>query len=135
MRSFAQLTGIHMNSDPCIRHFLCYPLDFPTMKFSPLLLSILVIVATVVGVIAGFVLKHYLIGILSGAVCLIVPLAFLCLLRYLLRRKDYVWTANMAQFIKKRLEIFRFLLQVLFMNPYVHRRSNLNDTTDCKKMK
>jgi hypothetical protein len=66
---------------------------------------------------------------------IIISLAFLFLIRYLLRHKDYAWTANIAQFIKKRLEILRFLLQVLFMNPYGYHRLKNNDTMDYQKMK
>ncbi|CAF3354789.1 unnamed protein product [Rotaria sp. Silwood1] len=86
-----------------------------------------------------FATFHYgdeLYEVISFGVCLIlICIAFLVFIRYLLRHKDYIWTANIAQFIKKRLEMLRFLLQVLFMNPYVHRRSKKNDTIDYKKMK
>jgi hypothetical protein len=104
------------------------------MKFSPLLFSVIIIVALIVGLVAGFSL-HYIVGISLGVALTISSLAFLLFIRYLLRHKDYAWTANIAQFIKRRLEILRFLLQVLFMNPYAHRRLKVNDTIDCKKMK
>jgi glucose-6-phosphate-specific signal transduction histidine kinase len=115
MRSFAQLT------------------DFPTMKFTPLLVSVIVIVASIVGLVTGFSI-HYIVGISLAVALIVFPLLFLFLIQYLLRHKDYLWTTNVAQFINKRTEILRFLLQVLFMNPYAHRRLT-NDTTDCKKMK
>ncbi|UJR25141.1 hypothetical protein I4U23_006500 [Adineta vaga] len=116
MYSFAQLT------------------DFPTMKFSPLLISVIILFTIIVGLLTGFTI-HYIVGISLSVATVISILAFLFLIRYLLRHKDYVWTANIAQFIKKRLEILRFLLQVLFMNPYMHRRLKTNDTVDCQKMK
>ncbi len=109
-------------------------LDFPTIKFSPLLLSVIVIVASIIGLVTGFSI-HFIVGISLGVISIIISLAFLFLIRYLLRHKDYIWTANIAQFIKKRLEILRFLLQVLFMNPYGHRRLKTNDTIDYQKMK
>jgi glucose-6-phosphate-specific signal transduction histidine kinase len=115
MRSFAQLT------------------DFPTMKFTPLLVSVIVIVASIVGLVTGFSI-HYIVGISLTVALIVFPLLFLFLIQYLLRHKDYLWTTNVAQFINKRTEILRFLLQVLFMNPYAHRRLT-NDTMDCKKMK
>ncbi|CAF1117906.1 unnamed protein product [Rotaria sp. Silwood1] len=108
--------------------------DFPTMEFSPLLLTVIVIVALIIGFFIGFLI-HYIVGISFGVCLIIICIAFLVFIRYLLRHKDYIWTANIAQFIKKRLEMLRFLLQVLFMNPYVHRRSKKNDTIDYKKMK
>ncbi len=104
------------------------------MKFSPLLLSVLIIMALIIGVVMGFSI-HYIVGISVGVSSIIISLAFIFLIRYLLRHKDYIWVANIAQFIKKRLEILRFLLQVLFMNPYMHRRLKTNDTIDCQKMK
>ncbi len=104
------------------------------MKFSPLLFSVIIIVALIIGLITGFSI-HYIVGISLSVTSIIISLGFLFLIRYLLRHKDYIWTANIAQFIKKRLEILRFLLQVLFMNPYAHRRLKTNDITDCKKMK
>jgi hypothetical protein len=104
------------------------------MKFSPLLLSVLLIIASIVGLITGFSI-HYIVGISLGVAFIVFPLIFLFLIKYLLRNKDYVWTANVSQFLNKRLEILRFLLQVLFMNPYAHRRLGTNDTSDCKKMK
>jgi hypothetical protein len=104
------------------------------MKFSPLLLSVIVIVALIVGLVTGFSI-HYIVGISIAPALIIFPLIFLFLIQYLLRHKDYLWTANVAQFINKRAEMLRFLLQVLFMNPYAHRRLRTNDTTDCKKMK
>ncbi len=104
------------------------------MKFSPLLLSVIVIMALIIGLITGFSI-HFIVGISLGVASIIISLAFLFLIRYLLRHKDYVWTANIAQFIKKRLDILRFLLQVLFMNPYAHRRLKTNDTIDYQKMK
>ncbi|CAF3900552.1 unnamed protein product [Rotaria sp. Silwood2] len=108
--------------------------DFPTMEYSPLLLSVIVIVALIIGLFISS-LMHYIVGI-SFSVCLImICIAFLVFIRYLLRHKDYIWTANVAQFIKKRLEMLRFLLQVLFMNPYVHHRSKKNDAFDYQKMK
>ncbi|CAF0782612.1 unnamed protein product [Rotaria sordida] len=116
MHSFAQLT------------------DFPTMEFSPLLLSVIIIVALVIGLIIGFSI-HYIVGISLGVTLIMICIGFLVFIRYLLRHKDYIWTANVAQYIKKRLEILRFLLQVLFMNPYVHHRSKKNNTSDYKKMK
>jgi hypothetical protein len=84
--------------------------------------------------VTGFSI-HFIVGISLGVISIIISLAFLFLIRYLLRHKDYIWTANIAQFIKKRLEILRFLLQVLFMNPYGHRRLKTNDTIDYQKMK
>ncbi|CAF4647468.1 unnamed protein product, partial [Rotaria magnacalcarata] len=116
MHSFAQLT------------------DFPTIDFSPLLLSVIVIAALIIGLIIGFSI-HYIVGVSCGVALIIMCLTFLFFIQYLLRHKDYAWTANVAQFIKKRLEILRFLLQVLFMNPYVHRRSKKSDTFDYQKMK
>jgi hypothetical protein len=104
------------------------------MKLSPLLISVILIIAIILGLITGFSI-HYIVGITLGLTLAIFPLAFLILIKYLLRHKDYIWTANVAQFINKRLEILRFLLQVLFMNPYAHRRLKMKDTTDCKKMK
>jgi hypothetical protein len=104
------------------------------MKFSPLLLSVILIISSTIALVTGFSI-HYIVGILLGVALIVFPVAFLFLIRYLLRNKDYLWTANVAQFIKKRLEILRFLLQVLFMNPYAHRRLKANDTADCKKMK
>ena len=104
------------------------------MKLSPLLISVVLIIAIILGLITGFSI-HYIVGITLGLTLAIFPLAFLILIKYLLRHKDYVWTANVAQFINKRLEILRFLLQVLFMNPYAHRRLKMKDTNDCKKMK
>jgi hypothetical protein len=95
---------------------------------------VIFIIASIVGLITGFSL-HYIVGISLGVALIVFPVVFLILIRYLLRRKDYIWTANVAQFINKRLEFLRFLLQVLFMNPYGHRRLKINDTTDCKKMK
>lgn len=90
--------------------------------------------ATLIGLITGFLI-HFIVGISLGVSTIVVSLAFLFLLRYLLQHKDYLWTANIAQFLTKRLEIFRFLLQVLFMNPYGHRRLKNNDTLDYQKMK
>lgn len=116
MYSFAQLT------------------DFPTMKFSPLLAAVILLLSTIIGLITGFTI-HYIAGISFGLASLITCLAFLLLIRYLLRHKDYAWTANVAELIKKRLDILRFLLQVLFMNPYMHRRVKTHDTVDCQKMK
>ncbi len=104
------------------------------MKFSPLFLSVILIIALIMGLVTGFSI-HFILGISLGVALIIFPLAFLFLIKYLLRNKDYIWTANVAQFINKRLEILRFLLQVLFMNPYAYHRSKLNDITDCKKMK
>ncbi|CAF1241410.1 unnamed protein product [Adineta ricciae] len=134
MYSFAQLTGTH--SARKLFLLLCpkMSLDFPTMKFSPLLLSVMILCAMIIGLIIGFTV-HFIVGITLGVATMFSILAFLFLIRYLLRHKDYVWTANVAQFIKKRLEILRFLLQVLFMNPYAHRRLKTNDTIDCQKMK
>ncbi len=104
------------------------------MKFSPLLLSVIIIIASIVGLITGFSI-HYIVGISLGVALIVFSLIFLFLIKYLLLHKDYIWTANVAKFINKRLEILRFLLQVLFMNPYAHRRLKTNDITDCKKMK
>lgn len=104
------------------------------MKFSPLLLSVILIIASIIGLITGFSI-HYIVGITLGVTLVIIPLVFVFLIKYLLRHKDYIWTANIAKFINKRLEILRFLLQVLFMNPYAHRRLRTNDVIDCKKMK
>ena len=94
----------------------------------------MILCAIIIGLIIGFTV-HFIVGITLGVATMISILAFLFLIRYLLRHKDYAWTANVAQFIKKRLEILRFLLQVLFMNPYAHRRLKTNDTIDCQKMK
>jgi len=104
------------------------------MKFSPLLLSVIIIIALIIGLITGFSI-HYIVGISLGVSLIILPLIFIFLIKYLLLHKDYLWTANVAQFINQRLEILRFLLQVLFMNPYAHHSSKVNDTIDCKKMK
>ena len=104
------------------------------MNMSPLLLSVIFIITSLVGLVTGFTI-HYIVGISLGVTLLALTMAFLLLIKYLLRNKDYLWTANVAQFINKRLEILRFLLQVLFMNPYAHRRLQGNDTKDCKKMK
>jgi len=132
MHSFAQLTGTFFIAFTIfIRSFF---LDFPTMKFSPLLLAVIIIIASSVGLITGFSI-HYIVGISLGVALIVFPLIFLFLIKYLLLHKDYIWTANVAKFINKRLEILRFLLQVLFMNPYAHRRLKTNDITDCKKMK
>ncbi|CAF1032924.1 unnamed protein product [Adineta ricciae] len=116
MHSFAQLT------------------DFPTMKLTPLLLSVIFLFASIIGLITGFSV-HFIVGISLGVALFFIPVGFIFLLIYLLRNKDYLWTTNVAQFINKRLEILRFLLQVLFMNPYAYRRLKGNDTMDCKKMK
>ncbi|CAF0790019.1 unnamed protein product [Adineta steineri] len=116
MHSFAQLT------------------DFPIIKFSPLLLSVIIIIALIVGLITGFLI-HFIVGISLGVALILFPLVLLFMIQYLLRHKDYLWTANIAQFINKRLEILRFLLQVLFMNPYARRGLKINDTIDCRKMK
>jgi hypothetical protein len=104
------------------------------LKFSPLLLSVIIITGLIIGLITGFSV-HYIVGISLGVASIAISLAFLFLIQYLLRHKDHLWTANIAQFIKKRLEILRFLLQVLFMNPYAERRLKANDTIDCQKMK
>lgn len=104
------------------------------MKLTPLLLSLIFILASIVGLITGFAI-HYIVGLSLGVALFILPLVFVFLIRYLLLHKDYRWTANLAQMITNRLEMFRFLLQVLFMNPYAHRRLRTNDTSDCKKMK
>lgn len=104
------------------------------MKFSPLLLSVLLIVASIIGLVTGFLL-HYIVGISLSVGLIVLPLVFVYLIKYLLRNKDYEWTANVAQFINKRLEILRFLLQVLFINPYTYRRFKTDNGTDCKKMK
>lgn len=104
------------------------------MEFSPLLLFVIVIFSLIIGVITGFLI-HFIVGISLGVAWMIFSFGFLVLIRYLLRHKDYAWTANTAQFIKKRIEILRFLLQVLFMNPYVHHRTHKNDTFDYQKMK
>jgi hypothetical protein len=104
------------------------------MKLSPLVLSVILITSAIVGLITGFSI-HYIVGITLGVSLIVFPFGFLILIKYLLRHKDYVWTTNVAQFINKRLEILRFLLQVLFMNPYAHRRLKIKDTSDCKKMK
>ncbi|CAF2870557.1 unnamed protein product [Rotaria sp. Silwood2] len=108
--------------------------DFPSIKFSPLLVSVIFIIASIVSLVSGFLI-HYIVGISLGVILMVFPLAFLCLLKYLLRNKDYEWTANVTQFINKRLEMLRFLLQVIFINPYAHHRLKTNDTNDCKKMK
>jgi hypothetical protein len=108
--------------------------DFPTMKFSPLLVSVILILSLIIGLVAGLTI-HYIAGISLGVAWLLIVFAFLVLIRHLLRHKDYAWTANVAQLIKKRLEILRFLLQVLFMNPYMHQRGKTHDTVDCQKMK
>lgn len=104
------------------------------MKFSLLLISIIVILAAIFGLITGFSI-HYIVGISLSIGFIIISVGFLFLIRYLLRHKDYLWTANVAQFLTKRLEIIRFLLQVLFMNPYAHRRLRNRDTNDYQKMK
>lgn len=101
------------------------------MKFCPLLFSVILILASSVGLLAS-VLIHWIVGISLAAALIFIPLIFVFLLRYLLRHKDYVWTATVAQFIKKRLDILRFLLQVVFMNPYAYLHAK---TTDCRKMK
>lgn len=111
-----------------------YLADFPSMKFSPLLLCLILFFASILGLITGFTI-HYIVGLSLGFTSIILPLIFLFLIQYLLRHKDYRWSANIARLITQRLEIIRFLLQVLFMNPYAHRRLRTNDTTDCKKMK
>lgn len=134
MHSFAQLTGKSFNRNNFFLIILFSSLDFPTIKFSPLLLSVIIIVALIVGLITGFLI-HFIVGLSLGVAFIMICLAFLFLIKYLLRHKDYIWTANIAQFIKKRLEILRFLLQVLFMNPYAHRRLKINDTMDYQKMK
>lgn len=103
------------------------------MKFSALLFSIIIAIAIILSLI-GFSI-HILIGISLGISWTILSFAFLLLIRYLLQHKDYAWTANAAQFIKKRVEIIRFLLQVLFMNPYGHHRLKTKDMTDFRKMK
>ena len=92
------------------------------------------ILASIIGLITGFTI-HYIVGLSLSVTSIILPLVFLFLIQYLLRHKDYRWSANIARLINQRLEIIRFLLQVLFMNPYAHRRLQTNDTTDCKKMK
>lgn len=92
------------------------------------------ILASIIGLITGFTI-HYIVGLSLSVTSIILPLVFLFLIQYLLRHKDYRWSANVARLINRRLEIIRFLLQVLFMNPYAHRRLQTNDTTDCKKMK
>ena len=114
--------------------FIPSVLDFPAMRFSPLLLAVILIIALIVGLVTGFSI-HFIVGISLGVTLIVLPLVFLFLIKYLLRHKDYIWIANVAQFINKRLEILRFLLQVLFMNPYAHSRLKINDITDCKKMK
>jgi hypothetical protein len=136
MHSFAQLTGtFSISFNISIRSFPFFSVkDFPTMKFSPLLLSVIIIISSIVSLITGFSI-HYIVGTTLGVALIIFPLAFLFLIKYLLLHKDYIWTANVAQFINKRLEILRFLLQVLFMNPYAHCRLRTNDIIDCKKMK
>ncbi|CAF1462733.1 unnamed protein product [Rotaria magnacalcarata] len=116
MYSFAQLT------------------DFPSIKFSPLLLSVIFITGSIIGLIIGFLI-HYTVGISIGCLLIIFPLVFLYWIKYFLRNKDYGRTASVARFINKRLEILRFLLQVLFINPYAHHRLKTDDATDCKKMK
>lgn len=104
------------------------------MKFSPLLLSVIVIVATLLDLVTGLFI-HFIVGISLAISTMILSLEFLFLIRYLLQHKDYIWTTHLAQFLTKRLEIFRFLLQVLFMNPYGHRRLKNHDTIDYQKMK
>ena len=104
------------------------------MKFSPLLLSVIIIIALLVGLITTFSI-HYIVGISLGVALVIIILIFLIFIRYLLRHKDYNWTASVARFINKRLEILRFLLQVLFINPYIQRRLKTNNTFDYQKMK
>ena len=128
MHSFAQLTGLS-DLETEGKWFCC--VDYPTMKFSPLLFSVILIVASSVGLLAS-VLIHWIVGISLAATLIFIPLIFVFLLRYLLRHKDYVWTATVAHFIKKRLDILRFLLQVVFMNPYAYLHAK---TTDCRKMK
>ncbi|CAF0763759.1 unnamed protein product [Rotaria sordida] len=108
--------------------------DFPSIKCSPLLLSVIFTIALIISLITGFLI-HYIVSISLGVILIIFPIAFFGLIKYLLRNKDYGWTANVAQFINKRLEILRFLLQVIFINPYAHYRLITNNTSDCKKMK
>jgi hypothetical protein len=113
-------------------------IDFPTMKFSWLLVSLIILFGTFIGLILGFSMRSLAgisVGLLGGTAWILFSLSFVFLIRYLLRHKDYLWTAHAAQLIKKRLEIVRFLLQVLFMNPYAHNRAKLTETIDCKKMK
>lgn len=104
------------------------------MKLSLLLISVIVILAAILGLITGFSID-YIVGISISIGFMLVTVGFLFLIRYLLRHKDYIWSANIAQFLTKRLEILRFLLQVLFMNPYAHRRLKNRDTNDYQKMK
>lgn len=104
------------------------------MKLSPLLISVIILFGLLIGLIAVFSL-HYIVGISLGATLIILCLIFISLIRYLLQHKDYLWTANIAQFLNKRLEMLRFFLQVLFINPYGHKRLKANEPFDCKKMK
>ena len=137
MHSFAQLTGtsfkmIFLPINSRILSFF-FP-DFPTIQFSPLLVSVIIIVASTIGLVTGISID-YIVGISLDVVSILISLTFLLFIRYLLRHKDYMWTANVARFIRKRLEMLRFLLEVLFMNPYAHHCSNANDTIDYRKMK
>lgn len=138
MHSFAQLTGIDIHVDFYFNLFqisyIVFLVDFPTIEFSPLLLSVIIITALIVGLVTGFFI-HYIVGISCAIALIIICLIFVVSTRYLLRHKDYTWTASIAQFIKKRLEMLRFLLEVLFMNPYVHHRSKMNNAFDYQKMK
>ena len=97
-------------------------------------MSTIIIVASVIGLVSGFSI-HYVVGISLGVVLILISLAFLLFIRHLLRHKDYMWTTNTARFIQKRLEILQFLLEVLFMNPYAHHRSNADNMIDYRKMK
>ena len=101
------------------------------MRFSPLLFSVVLTVASLVGLLTS-VLIHWIVGISLAVTLILIPLIFVFLLRYLLLHKDYLWTTTVAQFIKKRLDILRFLLQVVFMNPYAYLHAK---TTDSRKMK
>ncbi|CAF1132327.1 unnamed protein product [Didymodactylos carnosus] len=114
MKGFAQLT------------------DFPTLKFSPLLISLVLIIALIIGLLTGFMI-HYIVGLVLSFSWLLLSFLSLFLIYYLLKRKDYLWTANIAHFITNRLESLRFLLQVLFMNP--HGIGRKQGTDDYKKMK
>lgn len=105
--------------------------DFPTMKFSLLLGSVIVLTALVFGLVSGFAL-HPIIGLSIGVAILILSFSSIFILQYLLRNKNYRWTATVAHFVKKRLDFLRFLLQVLFMNPYARLKA---ENSDCKHLK
>ncbi len=105
MYSFAQLTGISFKINCYSYSFDLILLDYPTMKFSPLLISVIVILGLIIDLITGFSID-YIVGISFGVASIIISLAFIFLIRYLVRHKDYIWTANVTQFIKKTFRNF-----------------------------